>query len=85
MQVEEGDGYSMLQYYDVRSGHRKGANSIRQILHYWCVPLAGVKAAQVTLSLVIFFWSFPLARIWAYTDLEGLDFCYSDFLVGLTS
>jgi hypothetical protein len=86
MQVEEGDGYSMLLYYDVQFGRRKGASSIRQILHHWCAPLAGVKAAQVTLSLVkLFFWSFPCARIWADTDLEGLDFCYSDFLVGLTS
>lgn len=85
MQVEEGDGYSMLQYYDVRSGRRKGASSIRQILHHWCVPLAGVKAAQVTLSLVNFFLilsacknmgRYWLGRSWLllFRLLSGFDF-----------
>jgi hypothetical protein len=86
MQVEEGDGYSMLLYYDVQFGRRKGASSIRQILHHWCAPLAGVKAAQVTLSLVKLFFlilsvcknmgRYWLGRSWLllFWLLSGFDF-----------
>ena len=54
-------------------GRKKGASSIRQILHHSCVPRPVSSARDIKLSQSFFFA--PCERMWANTDLEGLDFC----------